>query len=167
MVKHLLTELNEEHPFQPPSSPRKPAPPDFSRLEDFAKAAGWTRESGSIVGVFDEDSSKPIGHKCIWGCTWSTSRGQITADMLLPLDHASQNQLIAELNDLVGEGRDCLRIEEARRILPLLEDGKCGAGISEARQLLRKVRPGYRHYLTPWDMPTNDIYMYIWRPGWR
>ena len=124
--------------------------------------SGWTPADGPSPGVF---RNRAKGHRCLWSCAWSTSKGLISPGLIAPVELMPDEMLLAEGLDYFYRG------SLERELSLLLVDWLAGQVTSEGlwrsnmRKFLARYRGGVEDYLCPWDLPEKIIWA-KYRPGW-
>lgn len=151
--------------------PRPPAPgptPEPEPVTTFSppRLAGaglqWTADDGPAPGVW---ANRPEGFRCVYALRWTTPRGVLTPDDLLPLDQASPEQLRAELADVAARPnwRAPGDAGRAAELLSAFTGTYTGAVIA----FLRLARTNAPEAWAPWNPPEKQRMRPTWHPGWR
>jgi hypothetical protein len=146
-----------------------PASSTRDRWASWLDILGWKSTDGPAEGVWDRRGQ---GHKSLWTCTWITSTGVIGPDQLLPLDSATDEQLLAELEDRLFQSKwgylpvrsfaDEQRAEELITKFTATKDENTKYWVKD---FLSHNRGYPVEYFCAWDPPPNIRYRYD-RPGW-
>lgn len=130
---------------------------------------------GVVEGVY---KSRPLGHRCIWSCRWSTRQGLIEARDWFSLDSLTIDQLMAEGLDIVYR-----RPEKDPRLTRLVLEALDGSVADvnywavTIQGMLYQSRLDVAEYIWPYDPPPmNSASPYVprlmqitvdhVRPGW-
>ena len=130
----------------------------------------WEKHHGPSEGIFTD---RPRGHRCLWSCVWSTSKGSISPNTWMPLETLLSQQIIYEALDVIA--RTPLDFRVATKLTPLLmgylfgdELLPAGAWLERIKTELHFLRDGYPQFSCSWDPIDQERLIHvIARPGWN
>jgi hypothetical protein len=147
-----------------------PSNPIRDRWNVWLDTLRWAPESGVAEGIWTNRGGS--GHACLWTCRWATSTGEIGPNDLLPLDKASDEQLLAEMEDRLTQskygylrGRSFSFEQECERLITQFRENKDENTRYWVKELLKGNRGYPIVYYCAWDPPRNVLYRYD-RPSW-